>query len=182
LSWAAEHEVNVSKHSPTSPIRAALARSLRDTSRTTPHTRPEAEIRAIFARSGRQQLERRANPSGSHAAVKGGTMVGSISSFNAVNYAATAGLNRPSTTSDSSLASAASNKSSAADTFMAYMKKSPAERMIENWLKAHGLDEEKLKAMSPEERDSIMKQMKQEIEDQLKQQAETKGSVVDLTA
>jgi hypothetical protein len=36
--------------------------------------------------------------------------------------------------------------------------------------------------MKPEERDAIMKQMQQEIEDQLKRQALEKGQVVNVTA
>jgi hypothetical protein len=108
-------------------------------------------------------------------------MVGSIGGFNAVNFAATAGLNRPAK-SESSLDSATTTKPDAADTFMAYMKESPAERMVDNWLKSHGLDKDKLDAMSPADRDAVTKQMQQEIKDQLKQQTESKGAVVDLMA
>lgn len=112
-------------------------------------------------------------------------MVSSIGSFNAVTYAASAGLTRPAAANTDSLTSTGSTTSaqpSAADTFMAYMKKSPMERMIENWLKAHKLDQDKLNAMSPEERDAVMKQMKQEIEDQLKRETENKGDIVNVLA
>lgn len=105
-------------------------------------------------------------------------MVGSVGGFNPVNFAATAGLNRPAQT-QTSLDSA--TQPSASDTFMSYMKESPAQRMVDNWLKAHGLDKDKLAAMSPEDRAAVMKQMQQEIKDQLQQQTEAKGTVVDLT-
>jgi len=63
---------------------------------------------------------------------------------------------------------------SAADEFLAYMKESPAERMADAWLASHGLTREKLKAMTPEQRDAIEKQMARDIKDQLQQQAQDK--------
>jgi len=65
--------------------------------------------------------------------------------------------------------SATSNK--AVDDFLAYMKKSLAERMADAWLAAHGLDRDKLKAMKPEERDAVLKQMADELKQQLQQAA-----------
>jgi hypothetical protein len=112
---------------------------------------------------------------------RGKTMVDSIGGFNPVNYAASTGLNRPAASS-SDLGSVETKQPSAAETFKKYMAKSPMERMIENWLKAHKLDEEKLKAMSPEEREGIMKQMHAEIEQNLKNQTEKKGDIVDVVA
>lgn len=110
-------------------------------------------------------------------------MVDSIGSFNATNYAASLGLTRTAPKSDTDLVGATDAKQpSAAETFKKYMAKSPMERMIENWLKAHKLDEEKLKAMSPEEREGIMKQMHAEIEQNLKNQTEKKGDIIDVSA
>jgi hypothetical protein len=63
----------------------------------------------------------------------------------------------------------------AVDEFLAYMKKSLAERMADAWLAAHGLDREKLKAMKPEERDAILKQMAEELKQQLQQAAREKA-------
>ena len=57
----------------------------------------------------------------------------------------------------------------AVDDFLAYMKKSLAERMADAWLAAHGLDRDKLKAMKPEERDAVLKQMAEELKQQLQQ-------------
>jgi len=64
--------------------------------------------------------------------------------------------------------------SSAVDEFLAYMKKSLAERMADAWLKAHGLDREKLKAMKPEDREAVLKQMAEELKQQLQQAAAAK--------
>jgi hypothetical protein len=61
--------------------------------------------------------------------------------------------------------------SSAVDEFLAYMKKSLAERMADAWLAAHGLDRDKLKAMKPEQRDAVLKQMAEELKQQLQQAA-----------
>ena len=57
----------------------------------------------------------------------------------------------------------------AVDDFLAYMKKSLAERMADAWLAAHGLDRQKLKAMKPAERDAVLKQMAAELAQQLRQ-------------
>lgn len=109
-------------------------------------------------------------------------MVDSIGAFSATNYAASAGLTRSTPKADTDLVGSETKQPSAAETFKKYMAKSPAERMVENWLKAHKLDEEKLKAMKPEEREAVMKQMHAEIEQNLKNQTEKKGDVLDVTA
>jgi hypothetical protein len=67
----------------------------------------------------------------------------------------------------------ASLKKDAREEFLEYMKKTPAERMQEAWLKAHGITKEEFEAMPPEEKQAITDQMKQEIEDKLQKQAET---------
>lgn len=65
---------------------------------------------------------------------------------------------------------------SAVDEFLAYMKKSLAERMADAWLAAHGLDREKLKAMKPAEREAVLKQMAEELKQQLQQATATAQS------
>jgi acyl-CoA reductase-like NAD-dependent aldehyde dehydrogenase len=64
------------------------------------------------------------------------------------------------------------SKDQAVDDFLAYMKKSLADRMADAWLAAHGLDREKLKAMKPDERDAVLKQMAAELKQQLQQATE----------
>jgi len=63
---------------------------------------------------------------------------------------------------------------SAADEFLAYMKKSSAERMQESWLAAHGLSKEKLAAMTPEQREAVLQQMAKELNEQVAQKAREK--------
>jgi acyl-CoA reductase-like NAD-dependent aldehyde dehydrogenase len=70
----------------------------------------------------------------------------------------------------------------AVDDFLAYMKKSLAERMADAWLAAHGLDRDKLKAMKPDERDAVLKQMAEELKQQLQQAAAAKTSDKTKTA
>ena len=72
-------------------------------------------------------------------------------------------------------ASAAAKPNTAADDFLAYMKKSSAERMQEAWLAAHGLTKEKLAAMKPDQRDAVLKQMAKELKDQVAQAAQEKN-------
>lgn len=110
-------------------------------------------------------------------------MVGSIGGFNPMAFMATTALNRSSSqgASQSSVPTKAANNS-AADEFMTYMKKSPAERMEDNWLKAHGLTREKLASMSTKEQEAIMKQMKDDIERALHEQAGKKAQVVNILA
>jgi hypothetical protein len=57
----------------------------------------------------------------------------------------------------------------AVDEFLAYMKKTLAERMADAWLAAHGLDRAKLKAMKPDQREAVLKQMAEELKQQLQQ-------------
>jgi len=109
-------------------------------------------------------------------------MIGSIGGFSATTFAATSALGRTSSSAASSSLSTATQCGWAEDTFKNYMKMTPAERMEDSWLKSHGLSKEKLAAMSPEDREKVMKQMKDEIEQNLKLQTEQKGKVVDLLA
>lgn len=111
-------------------------------------------------------------------------MVDSIGGFNAAAFVASTGSVRKKAaeSSDSLSQSAASNTPSAKDTFLDYMKKTPAQRMEENWLKSHGYDDAKLAAMTPDERAKVMKQMKTEIEETLKTQTEKKAQHIDITA
>ena len=66
--------------------------------------------------------------------------------------------------------------SAAVDEFLAYMKKSLAERMADAWLAAHGLDRDKLKAMKPDQREAVLKQMAEELKQQLQQSTEAAKS------
>jgi hypothetical protein len=61
----------------------------------------------------------------------------------------------------------------AVDDFLAYMKKSLAERMADAWLASQGLDRAQLKAMKPKERDAVLQRMAAELKLQLQQATET---------
>lgn len=57
---------------------------------------------------------------------------------------------------------------SAAQNFLNEIKKSPIERMVDAWLKAHGLTKEDLEKMPPEKQQAIMKQMSEDIAEAMK--------------
>jgi len=76
--------------------------------------------------------------------------------------------------SNASLSSSggSSSDSSAVQDFLNFMKESPAQRMVDEWLKAHNLTEKELTAMPAAKRDAIEKQMAQDIENAVKQRME----------
>jgi hypothetical protein len=57
--------------------------------------------------------------------------------------------------------------------FTNYMKETPAERMQDTWLQAHGITRQQFDAMSPEEKQKIVDEMKQDIENKIKQKMES---------
>lgn len=76
----------------------------------------------------------------------------------------------PEKSAETNLASAPQNKGpDAAQEFMNYMKMTPAERMQESWLRQHGISKEEFDAMSVEEQQKIIAQMKQDIENDIKE-------------
>ena len=66
----------------------------------------------------------------------------------------------------------------AEESFLDYMKESPAERMIDRWLTSHHLTKEALAAMPQAQRDALEQQMKDDIEQQIKRAAEDKAGRV----
>jgi hypothetical protein len=90
-------------------------------------------------------------------------------------------------TSDSSSALDAITKKIKADTqeFLDYMKKTPAQRMQETWFKQHGITKEQFDAMSPADQQKVLAQMKQDIEEKIKERQEAenrKHGVTDILA
>jgi hypothetical protein len=63
------------------------------------------------------------------------------------------------------------------EAFLSYMKKSVAERYIDAWLAAHNLSKEALAAMSPEDRQAVMKRMEEDIRRQIKEEMEKKTGI-----
>lgn len=84
---------------------------------------------------------------------------------------ASPGTTGPSEAKSASLAASPSIPMSAADEFLEYMKMTPAERLQDSWLRAHGISKEEFDAMSPEEQQKILAQMKQDIEEKMKREA-----------
>jgi TPP-dependent pyruvate/acetoin dehydrogenase alpha subunit len=63
--------------------------------------------------------------------------------------------------------------------FLKWAKMTPAERMRADLLASMGLDEDKLKGMSAEDRQKVEDKIKKMIEDKVKAAAEKKGQLVD---
>jgi hypothetical protein len=52
---------------------------------------------------------------------------------------------------------------SSEETFLSYMKKSPAERWIESWLAARGLTEHEFDALPPDQHEALAKEMAEDL-------------------
>jgi hypothetical protein len=61
-------------------------------------------------------------------------------------------------------------------TFLDYMKETPAQQMEDAWLASHHLTRKDLAAMSPDKRQAIEKQMAEEIKQKVKQETEKKSA------
>lgn len=64
----------------------------------------------------------------------------------------------------------------ATNDFLAYMKKSLAERMQEAWLKQHNMTREQFEALPPEEKKKVAEEMRADIEEKIKEMAKKKLS------
>jgi hypothetical protein len=62
-------------------------------------------------------------------------------------------------------------RSDSAQEFLDYMKKTPEQRLQEAWLKAHGVTPEQFEAMSPEEQQKLLEQMREDIKAKMKEDA-----------
>jgi hypothetical protein len=49
------------------------------------------------------------------------------------------------------------------ETFLSYMKKSPAERWVESWLAARGLTKEEFDALPPDRHEALAKEMAEDL-------------------
>lgn len=68
--------------------------------------------------------------------------------------------------------------------FESEMKESPMERMVDAWLKAHGLTRASLAKLPPDQQQAIMKQMAKDIADEVKRKVteKQKGVLANVTA
>ncbi|MFA4993743.1 MAG: hypothetical protein WC521_00325 [Bdellovibrionales bacterium] len=56
-----------------------------------------------------------------------------------------------------------------------YFFESPAQRIVDNWLKAHGITKEQFDAMSPEQQEALRRQMAEDIRDKCEKRAEERS-------
>lgn len=66
--------------------------------------------------------------------------------------------------------------------FLKWAKMSPGERMRADILSSMGLDDDKVAAMTPEDRKKVEDKVREMIEEKIKQGAKTPGLLVDKTA
>jgi hypothetical protein len=79
-------------------------------------------------------------------------------------------------TSDTTIpADAPAQPSGATAEFLDYMKKTPAQRWQDAWLKSHGITQEQFDAMSPAEKWKILQQIREDMEAKMKDQMEHGG-------
>ncbi|MBP2298644.1 hypothetical protein [Azospirillum picis] len=71
---------------------------------------------------------------------------------------------------------------SAVDSFLAEAKKTPAERIRDDWLARHKMTEDDLNSMPPERREAIEKEIAEELKRKLTGQDAKRGAVMNLTA
>ena len=69
-----------------------------------------------------------------------------------------------------------------ADEFLEFMKKSPIERLRDQYLKTHNLTEDQLKTMSPDQRQALEDDIPQYIKDQLNLVEDKKNADKALTS
>lgn len=67
-------------------------------------------------------------------------------------------------------------KENPADTFLAYMAKTPAEHMRDAWLARQGITAEELAAMSPAEREAIEQRIAADIKKELQEEAQKRAA------
>lgn len=72
-------------------------------------------------------------------------------------------------------------KPDAVEAFLAEARKSPAQRLREQWLERHNLTEESLAALSPERRDAINAEIAEEIKRALTGVQPRRGVSFDVT-
>lgn len=99
-----------------------------------------------------------------------------VSSLGGYSYAAQTATKRQNMQGDSALsaltggASDAASGTDAETTFMNYMKETPAQRFQDSWLAQHGISKADFDAMSDTQKQKIIAEMKQDIEQKAKEQ------------
>lgn len=73
-----------------------------------------------------------------------------------------------------------SNESDAVAKFREFMSQSPKERMLNLWLKQHGISKEEFEQMSPKEQQALIRQMEQELKQKMHGGNIPAGSVANI--
>lgn len=76
----------------------------------------------------------------------------------------------------------AASKTSAADAFLAEAKKTPAQRIRDDWLARHKMSEDDLKTMDSKKRESVEKDIAEEIKRKLTGKDAQRGAALNLVA
>jgi hypothetical protein len=84
--------------------------------------------------------------------------------------------------SGASTSGAAASKTSAADAFLAEAKKTPAQRIRDDWLARHKMSEDDLKAMDSKKREAVEKEIAEEIKRTLSGKDAQRGAALNLVA
>ncbi len=64
-----------------------------------------------------------------------------------------------------------------------YFNMSPEERIVKNWLEAHGLTQEEFDSLPQEKKEALRREMATDIQNQVKRKAEEKSkSMIDVLA
>lgn len=74
-----------------------------------------------------------------------------------------------------------SSGGSALDYLTKYLNETPAQRMIDAWLKRHHLTEKQLESMPPDQQKAIRKQMADDIKKEIQQKSGVPGSNANIT-
>ncbi len=64
--------------------------------------------------------------------------------------------------------------------FLDYMKKTPLERMQQDWMNSHGITKEKWDKMTDDERKAVVDKMTAEIKEKMREEAAKKKGKVDI--
>jgi hypothetical protein len=99
----------------------------------------------------------------------------SAAGFSLVNRQSLPGNSVPAVGTASAQPTGPTGPTSPEDAFLDYMKKTPAQRFQEQWLKAHGLSQAEFDAMPPEKKQAVLDTMRKDLETQMKEKAQNGG-------
>jgi len=88
--------------------------------------------------------------------------------------------------SDDTADASAADASDPTSAFTAFINETPAQRMQDAWLQQHGVTQQQFNALSADDKQKLLDQMKRDLEERMKEQAAQntapKGSQVNILA